>query len=519
MPALTLDKFDKGIDRRKARNVSDANKMWSMTNAYVTTGGDIQQRPGLTKVADLESGTVGLVAHRGKLNTFSAGVGAVHANDLFKCNNLFLTRYGVMNDVLKIHDSTVFNGFLYVTAALFSDEIEHVYLEEFPVWEAGMIHHVDDRIMSVDQRFTMICSQAGTTGASEPSWTQWASPPYPDDGSVKWQKYARYISATNNPKMRSIERSAQKIFAVDAENVKYSKTGNPLDWSATDDAGFLPTGLQAQGSTFTTAVGTYKNKLASFADDNVEIWSVDPDPARMSLDDVIPNTGTIHHGSVNNVAGDLFYLAWAGFRTISALTYSDNLSEIDVGSPIDSLVQGIGKDKEPISIYYQAGGQYWCAIDNAIWIYTFSRTAKINAWSRYEYPFDIHAFTELNGILYIRSDDAVHMVDPAANTDDGELFDVDIEMMFLTCKKPGQEKLFVSADAVISGTADLSFRYDAQNPDLETDAIEITGDSRPTGLLPVEVTATEIAPHFHKRNDGPFRLSMLQLYYDVLGLQ
>ena len=62
MEVITFDRFEGGIDLRKAQQVSDANRLVECKNAYVTTGFAINNRPGLDKISSsaLPSTTKGM---------------------------------------------------------------------------------------------------------------------------------------------------------------------------------------------------------------------------------------------------------------------------------------------------------------------------------------------------------------------------------------------------------------------------------------------------------------------------
>ena len=50
MEVITFDRFEGGIDLRKADQVSDANRLVECKNAYITTGFAVKKRPGLDKL-------------------------------------------------------------------------------------------------------------------------------------------------------------------------------------------------------------------------------------------------------------------------------------------------------------------------------------------------------------------------------------------------------------------------------------------------------------------------------------
>lgn len=478
MSQITFDKFDLGIDLRKGASVSDANRLREMKNSYVTTGLATQKRPGLTKVADLEPGTKGLFSAFGKLNTFYEGgssthgtyVNIRHRNELFNAISLSANysqnqiQEGASTTIKSIPFADVFNGRIYCAVEFGDKVVKHYYLD---------------------------------------------SNVYP-------------INTTNSPSTKSAIKIASKIFAVGSGSgdvVRYSKTGDPRDWSSANDAGFLPTGLNSRGDRSANALGIYKNNLVVLSKDGAQVWSVDPDPANMKLESIVENVGTRFPRSVANVAGDLYFLSDYGFRSITTLQLTNNLADVDVGSPIDSLVREAIKvpGVEPKAFFFYGTGQYICAIGNQLFVYSISRTARIAAWSRYVIPGNVDSFAELGQELYIRSGDTVYKLDPSAGTDDGSEFEVLIELPYMDFKSPGQLKQIYGVDLVMEGQCEFSIGFDVRKPSWYTTPVKIKGNSRPGGMIPVEASGTEFSLRFRNYDDKPFRLDSVTVYYNVLG--
>lgn len=461
MPAITFSKFDLGEDLRKGASVSDANRLRRMSNAYVTTGLATQKRPGLTKVATLEAGTKGLVAALGKLQTFYGAGTVTHANPLFNANKAQLG--GVDTAVAKVHYADVFNGAIYASIEYVGGTIRHNYFDG----------------------------------------------PSPQ------------VTDANCPHTGAVLKAASKIFAVgtDGSTVRYSKTGNPRDWTTASDAGFLPTGLNARGDRATNALGLYQNKLVALARDGAQVWAVDPDPTAMKLEDVVENVGTSFPQSLATVAGDLYFLSDYGFRSITTLQLVSKLADVDIGSPIDTLVRPAVKTltDSPRAVYYYGTGQYLCAIGQTLFVYSVSRTAKIAAWSRYLMPFAVDAIAELQGVLYLRSGDDVYKFDEDAATDNGAQYEVMLEMPYMDFKTPGQLKRIYGIDLVMEGECHFSIGFDARNADAVTDEVRIIGNTRGGGVIPIEVCGTEFSPRFRNLTGQAFRLDALTLYYENLG--
>lgn len=463
MPAITFDKFDLGIDLRKGAAVSDANRLREMKNAYVTTGLATQKRPGLVKVADLETGTKGLFAAFGKLHTFYGTGTITHANPLFKANKVVYS--GGARPVASVPYADVFNAYIYAAIEYDNGTVQHHYL----------------------------------------------------DGSA-----TTHVADANCPHSKAVIKIASKMFAVGSGNadvVRYTKTGNPRDWTTANDAGFLPTGLNSRGDRSANALGIYKSKLVVLSRDGAQVWQVDPNPTNMSLDTLVENVGTSFPRSVANVAGDLYFLSDYGFRSITTLQLTNNLADVDVGSPIDTLVRAETKTPGifPKAFFFYGTGQYICAIGNQLFVYSISRTARIAAWSRYFLPSEVDAFAELGQELYIRSGDSVFKLDPAVSSDDGQQYEVLLDLPYMDFKTPGQLKRIYGADLVMEGSCEFSIGMDVRNPDAYTTPVKIKGNTRPDSMVPVECAGTEFSLRFRNYDNKPFRLDAVTIYYEVLG--
>lgn len=463
MAKITFDRFDLGIDKRKGASVSDANRLLEMKNAYVTTGLATRKRPGLSKVADLEAGTKGLFAAFGKLHTFYGSDTVTHANPLFQANKVQFS--GGAQAVTDVPYADVFNAFIYCAVQYASGAVEHHYL----------------------------------------------------DGSA-----ATHIADTNCPDTKSVIKIASKIFAAGAgagDVVRYCKTGNPRDWTTTNDAGFLPTGLNSRGDRSTNALGIYQGKLVALSKDGAQVWQVDPDPTNMKLDTIVENVGTSFPRTVANVAGDLYFLSDYGFRSITTLQYTNNLADVDVGSPIDSLVRPETKvpGVNPKSFYFYGTGQYVCAIGNRLFVYSISRTAKIAAWSQYFLSQPVDAFAELGQELYIRSGDSVYKLDEAASTDNGTQYEVLVQLPYMDFKSAGELKRITGIDVVVEGQCFVSVGFDVRDPDAFTPEVKVKGNTRPGGVVSMECCGTEFSIRFRNYDGKAFQVDAITVHFDNLG--
>ena len=125
------------------------------------------------------------------------------------------------------------------------------------------------------------------------------------------------ITDSNWPQTKGVVKVENKIWAVNGDTVRFSATGNPRDWTTTQDAGFLPVGLKQRGANNSLALGQYKvNQLVVFFDDGAQLWTVDPDPANHSFTQILPGSSTQYHRGIAHLFQDLYFLSNFGFRSI-----------------------------------------------------------------------------------------------------------------------------------------------------------------------------------------------------------
>ena len=220
------------------------------------------------------------------------------------------------------------------------------------------------------------------------------------------------IADANCPNTKGVVKMENKIWAINGDAVRFSSTGNPRDWTASSDAGFLAVGLKQKGSDNALALGQYKEKnLVVFFADGSQLWSVDPDPAQHQFAQSLPGVHTRYHRSIALLFQDMYMLTDFGFRSISESVLTGSQAEIDIGSPIDKVIQAVLPQTpavNPKATFNPALGQYICAIKKRIYAFTISKTAKITAWSDHQLPFEIDDWTILDSEVYVRSGDNVY---------------------------------------------------------------------------------------------------------------
>jgi hypothetical protein len=491
MPAINYTEFSGGLDRRLPIGVQDANRLWVLRNAYVTKGRKLAKRPGLRLVSDQLSGSVGLTAIGGGLQVF-AQTGSTYVPPT-GVGLLLLDAYtlGSGTSLVDVVYAGLFQGFPYVVGV-------HRTAASRPPAPPGQVALPGLLVQDIPRHH------------------------YLDGG-------ATLITDSNCPHGISVTKAAGRIFSIGDDVVRYCAAGAARDWTTVSDAGFLPVSLQQDTAADPTAVGTFEDTLVVFFADGTQVWDVATDPSANQIRRRMYGVGTVHPQSLATFYRDLTFAGTYGVRSMSVQESVDRFDETDVGVPIDPLVTAADEShaatttRQVMAAWIPQFGQYWVVYGTAsgslVYAYSFSRSSKLAAWSEYTFPIAITGIATLAGKVYVRDATSLYELDPEQYTDNGTPVDVDIQMAYQDAKSPGVEKMFYGADYVFSGTVTVSYLYDPRDVTKETTVQSVTGDSRPSTIVPVEVSCAAIAPRFRHSADEAFTLDMASLYFHSLTVQ
>jgi len=462
--------------------VVDSDGLRECNNAYITGGFAVQKRPGLDLISATSLGTdnAGLFYFDSKLYVISHTSGSVPT----------LVGYGVppVNDVVRLVLANPDNG---------SDTVARVW-----------------QFLPFNRKLYVVVEY--------------------DSGTIKHFYDGTVITDSGCPHTKSACVHDSKIYAID-ENasgkgfIKYSATGDPTDWSKIRDASGtlgIPAGQETPDEDL-IGVFSFKDQLAVFMENTLQLWKTDPDPALIELVTIIENANLKYLNSVGNAGTDVIYLNDLTFESLAQKLYTDTLQSVDIGSSIKPLVSSqidtYAASNEPKSIYFSGLNQYVCVIEKQIYVYSFSQSNKLAAWSRYSMPETIQDITSFRNYLYIRSNDYIFCFNPSSYQDTKSdattsSIAVSMESSFQTLKKSGLWKQIFGADALVEGAADVQYKYDSRAPTTFTTAQGISGDSRPGLLLPVELVTTEVGFKITQTANTDMLFSGLTLYFNELGI-
>lgn len=304
---------------------------------------------------------------------------------------------------------------------------------------------------------------------------------------------------------------------------------DPTQWdTSTAGAGFINMSTQDGGSDTLTGLATYQNRLAVFSRRNVQVWTMDADPANNSQQQVLSNVGTVAPRSIAAFGEvDVFFLSESGVRSLRARDSSNIASADDVGTAIDSDVLEWVRTQEEDTVRHAVAtvepsdGRYLLVIGGRIYVFSHFPGSKISAWSTYELEElgDARVVTDFavtrNRLVARVGDDLCFYGGLSGGeyaTD--EEFTYEVDLPFLDARQPSAQKTLTGIDVGCEGFWRVFLASDPMQPAVTELLGVLDGPTYgQVGRVPAVGVSTHFALKFTGSAQGYARLANLTLHY------
>ena len=188
----------------------------------------------------------------------------------------------------------------------------------------------------------------------------------------------------------------QRGYIANGTQFNFSSINDVTLWEQQNlGAGFVVFQSQFGQEDKVQAFADYQGRLAVFGRRTVQIWQTDADPTQFALVQTLTNYGTVAPYSVHSL-GELetFFLSDSGIRSLRARQTTLNAFVEDLGSPIDSIIQGVlngltdEEKAQAVGVIEPTRGSYWLYLDDTLYVLSLFPSAKIVAWSKYEMTYN-----------------------------------------------------------------------------------------------------------------------------------
>jgi hypothetical protein len=340
MSSLTIDRFDGGLLLARPSSVAPANSLSSVHNMDVQPGGWLRSRAKWKPSAGaLSIGPQwkGLESNTGYLWVFS-------------CYDVAST--GKTSDIVNAETGErVVYAFRSTGVGGNFANASRAQLLGVTRWDNGFV-----AVLSPDQGATKLPTKFAVDTATH-------------------TVTATNITDVNAPTSGKMVTATGRVYGISADGltVRFCKVGDPTDWTAAGNAGFLPVSQHFGDGQRAYGLGLYQGQLAVFSDQSIQLWTIDPDPTAMALDKVVSGVGTRHHKSIVSLNGDLLFQSESGVRSLTTLANALFPTDVDLGLPVRAITRSPRATSrfslgsyEPTVVALAASpfSQYWVSAPN-----------------------------------------------------------------------------------------------------------------------------------------------------------
>ena len=328
-----------------------------------------------------------------------------------------------------------------------------------------------------------------------------------------------------------------KVYSCAGSLIEFSGVNAPTVWSSSSipfpGAGNINLANEHSGSDDLTGTGRFQNQMAIFSRNDVQIWTIDPDPDLNAYLRTLENTGTRSARSITSYGNaDTFYLSDTGVRSIRPRTNTDTAAVDDIGSPIDPEIVDYLKTLTDTQIENAAAeidpesGRFLLALGARIYVFSYFPSAKVSAWSRWEISVAEGADNEVEwfaieaGRLYARAGDTIYAYGGIAGTTYGDDDEVTATatLPFMDARKPGHVKQLKRFDVATSGEWTVQIMLDPNDTSVKSIAAVASGITwNKRDGVGLTGKGTHFAPTFTHTKAGAAKIINLGLHFDIEG--
>lgn len=509
MAYQVISDFRLGMDRRKSRLSGIPGSLWTLQNALINRGGEIERAKKFVSTYALPaSQTFGMAALGTALYVFgSVATPAVPAG----VNYQRLQHPDGATAMIKVLSRDNAQGKLYVVAQFADGTVHHFYDGALVKdWDAGRVrgYMVDTTGIAAhlavlinasgvnftatalgptvtvtnttknndfaialtatnggtidDQTLTSAVVTAASAGVSKVVDITVGGTFDPGDkfslnfDTGSKQEFFGY-AGTPDPIGTLAFAYKSKVYSPGGSLMNFSGVLHPEAWQRSSNtipgAGFINVASQDGGSASITGVEIYEGNMAIFGELSVQVWNMSDDPASNALVQNLRNTGTRSPRSVKSYGSlDVFYLATSGIRSLRARTATSVAFASDMGSPIDQFVQAQvktlsdAKIANAVSEIEPLDERYWLAVDGRLYVFSYFPSAEISAWGYVEPGFTVDDLARTRDQFFVRSGDTIYLYGGS----DGQQYPGANEQIVLV-ETPFFDKQAVSTKASLEG--------------------------------------------------------------------
>lgn len=318
-----------------------------------------------------------------------------------------------------------------------------------------------------------------------------------------------------------LETLRGKVYAVEGANFFGSMLFDPNTWIATATGSFVTdTAMQSQFMSRLNAVCVFQGSLVLFSEDGIQVWEVDPDPAKNYLVRSMTNSGCIAPRSVLNFGNfDTVYLSKSGIRSLQARQAVDLMNVNDIGTPVDDFVSQVIASvtieqvrRNAFALVEPGDARLWVSLGDVIMVYSYYKGSEVAAWTTYTPGFRVDGMAMYEGRIYVRSGDVIYMF----GGEDNNTYDAtkaEVWTPFHHAEKPATPKVFTGFDLGCEGEWVVSVASDPRHADSKEFVGRVVGTTFAEPNESLQIHSTHMSLVLESVEPSAVRLASAAMHY------
>ena len=304
----------------------------------------------------------------------------------------------------------------------------------------GMVEILD--VEAFDDKF-FVCAR----GASGQTYCWYNDVPVIQDGAQAHGTYARTWKS--------------KMYRIDGKYLRFSAIGNPAQTNPSapgePGAGFINLSIHDPDGEQLQAMEVYYDQMAIMARLQTQMWTLDPDPTKDLLKQLLRIGIVAPRSMVQFGTGDILFLSDSGVRSLKAMSFTTSAASVsDVGSAIDLLLipvmrADLGATQRAEAVVQPIQGRYWMALSDTIYVLSYFPAGQITAWSTFKPGFTVQNFGLVNNYVFSLGTNSVVYLYGGSSRNEYDSSKITVRTPHMAADNPTQNKRIQSIDVMCQG--------------------------------------------------------------------
>lgn len=311
-----------------------------------------------------------------------------------------------------------------------------------------------------------------------------------------------------------------KMYRLDGKYLRFSGINNPAqnDPSSVTEpgAGFINLALNDPDGEEAQSMEVFYQSMAIMSRLQTQVWTLDPDPTKDTLVQVLRMGAVTAHTTVQFGTGDVLFLSDSGVRSLKAQSSAFTIAASvgDVGSAIDLILIPVIRTnsldvQKAEAVVQPIQGRYWLAIGDTIYVLSYFPAGDITAWSTLKPGFKPRCFSIVNNMVFCLDENRNIYLYGGVSRNEYDDCKVTIRTPHMSADNPTENKRIKSVDVMCQGQWTVQIGMLPNNVEAFELCATIQDNTYGLKSIPFAGYGTHFGVHLEHQAPGPALMACL----------